>query len=263
MRLAVAQPPAELDGVQARMRWLSDALPGIVAKGADLVLLPELFACGYNIGAQVSDRAEPRDGPTLATLSRLASAHGLAIHCGYAERENGQVYNAALCIGPGGQILGQHRKLAIPPGFERAQFSAGAGCQLFEWAGFRIATLICYDAEFPETVRHVSGLGAELVLVPTALGAEWGWVAERMIPTRAYENGVYLAYANSAGVENGLHYLGQSVIAAPNGTEAARAGDRPEILFADLDKARIKAAQARLPYLRDRGQIRLDSPLQD
>ncbi len=162
-----------------------------------------------------------------------------------------------MCIGPDGALLGHHRKLAIPPGFERAHFSAGAGATLFDYRGFKIATLICYDAEFAETVRHVAALGADLVLVPTALGAAWGWVAETMIPTRAYENGVFLAYANGAGAQGDMTFLGQSVIAAPMGVELARAGSEPEILYATLDLDQVATAQARLPYLQDRTTLHL------
>lgn len=258
MRLAVAQAPADLDSTSARLDWLRDALPAIAQHGADLLLLPELFACGYNIGDALPARAEPRDGPTFRAMSQMAQAHGLAIHYGYAERADGLIYNAALCVSPGGDVLCNQRKLAIPPGFERSHFSPGAGCHLFSYRGMRIATLICYDAEFPETVRHVAALGAQLVLVPTALGAQWGWVAHSMIPTRAYENGVYLAYANSAGTENGLTFLGASVIAGPNGQESARAGPAPEVITADLDPAQVAAAQARLPYLKDRFALKLD-----
>ena len=252
----MAQSPAELDTPAKRLTWLRDVLPEIAASGADLVLLPELFACGYNIGDAVQDRAEATDGPTAGAIAGMARQHGIAIHYGFSERADGRFYNAALCIGPDG-VLGHHRKLIIPPGFERDQFTAGRDCQLFNYRGLLIATLICYDAEFAETVRYVAGLGAELVLVPTALGAEWDWVAERMIPTRAYENGIFLAYANSAGVENGFSYLGKSVVAAPDGVEAARAGAEAEVMFADLDTARVAAAQARLPYLKDRASINL------
>ena len=256
-RLAVAQSPAELDTPAKRLKWLRDALPDIAASGTDLLLLPELFACGYKIGDTVQDRAEAADGPTASAIAGMARQHGIAIHYGFAERADDRLYNAALCLGPDGVVLGHHRKLVIPPGFERDHFTAGRGCQLFHYRGLRIATLICYDAEFAETVRHVAELGAELVLVPTALGAEWDWVAERMIPTRAYENGIFLAYANSAGVENGFSYLGKSVVARPDGVEAARAGAIAEIIFADLDTARVAAAQARLPFLKDRSSIKL------
>ena len=256
-RLAVAQSPGELTGKTARLDWLGKALDKVAKNGADLVLLPELFSCGYNLGNRLIDKVEPSDGETATSLAQLANEFGIAIHYGYAELSDGKIYNAAQCIGPDGFVLGHHRKLAIPPGFERDIFVAGQGCQLFSYRGFKIATLICYDAEFPETFRHVAALGADLVLVPTALGEKWGWVANKMIPTRAFENGVFLAYSNSAGIENGLHFLGESFIATPDGREIARAGRDPEIVYANLDRGLVAKAQARLPYLVDRQKLRL------
>lgn len=256
-RLAVAQAPANLGAPAGRLEWLRATLPGISAAGADLLLLPELFACGYNIGDAVQSRAQPCDGPTFVAIADMARAHGIAIHYGFAEHAGDALYNSAICVSPNGSVLGHHRKLMIPPGFERMHFTPGRGCQLFDYHGLKVATLICYDAEFAETVRHVATLGAELVLVPTALGAQWSWVAQTMIPTRAYENGVYLAYANSAGTENGFEFLGASVIASPDGTEAARAGAEPSVIYADVGKERVTAAQARLPYLRDRLHLNL------
>jgi predicted amidohydrolase len=253
-RLAVAQAPAELATAADRLDWLAQHLTDV---SADLVLLPELFACGYNIADQVHRRAEPSDGPTTHAMAKLARAHGIALLYGYAERSDDLVFNSAMCLGPDGAQIGHHRKLAIPPGFERDHFSAGQGCTVFSYRGLRIGILICYDVEFPETVRHLATKGAQLVLVPTALGADWHWVAHSMIPTRAYENGVYLAYANSAGTENGMTYLGHSVIAAPNGVEAARAGADSEILLAHIDPDRVTAAQSRLPYLLDRRGLKL------
>ncbi|MCR9170483.1 MULTISPECIES: carbon-nitrogen hydrolase family protein [Marivita] len=257
VRLAVAQSPAGLDKTEDRIAWLRDALPDLTAKSIDLVLLPELFLCGYNIGDTLADRAEPADGPGFEAMRDLAQTSGIALHYGFAEADGTHLYNSALCISPDGTVLTHQRKLGIPPGFEQTHFTPGVGCSLFSYRGMRFATLICYDAEFPETVRHVASLGAEVVLVPTALGAQWGWVAHTMIPCRAYENGVYLAYANSAGSQNGMEFLGASVIAAPGGAEAVRAGSEPEVIFADLDRAKVQAAQARLPYLKDRLSLKL------
>jgi len=253
--LAVAQSPAELATTQDRLNWLSDVMPAVAVEHTDLLVLPELFATGYNIGDQVLARAEPADGAIAQTIAALAKAHGIAIHYGFPEADGDAIYNAAQCFGPDGAHLSGHRKLAIPPGFEREHFTPGQECTLFTYRNVRIATLICYDAEFPEAARHVASLGAELILVPTALGAQWEWVAQRMIPTRAFENGVYLAYANSAGVENGMAFLGQSVIATPDGQELARAGVDPEIIFGTLQLEKVPAAQTRLPYLKDRGAL--------
>ncbi|MDU8946238.1 nitrilase-related carbon-nitrogen hydrolase [Ovoidimarina sediminis] len=76
-----------------------------------------------------------------------------------------------------------------------------------------------------------------------------------MIPTRAYENGFYLGYANSAGYERGLNYLGQSLIAAPDGKEVARAGPGSEVIHGTLPMETVPAAQSRLPYLKDRASL--------
>lgn len=247
-RLAALQAPV-LAGCEARLDWLAAQLPKAVAAGANLVALPELFAHGYNIGDTLRTLAEPQDGPLRARIGELACAHGLAILYGYAERAGDRIFNTAACVDASGALVGHHRKLAIPPGFEQGIFTAGAGIRLFDLAGLRIAILICYDAEFAETARHAATLGAQLIVVPTALGAAWGWVADQMIPTRGYENGVYLAYINHAGVEEDMHYLGRSLIAAPDGQELARAGAAAEMLIAEIDHARVTAAQARLPYL--------------
>ena len=257
-RLAVGQAPAGLATPQARLDWLSDALPGVAAQHADLLLLPELYATGYNIGDQITARAEPADGPFAQAIAALAMAHGVAIHYGFAETDGHAISNAAQCIGPCGTRLGGHRKLVIPPGFEKEHFTPGQGCTLFSYRDVRIGTLICYDAEFPETARHVASLGAELILVPTALGAQWAWVAQNMIPTRAYENGVFLAYANSAGTEHGMTFLGQSFIASPGGQEIARAPSETGIIYGTLHLENVSTAQKRLPYLRDRKTLGLD-----
>lgn len=250
-RLAIGQSPAELTTVQARLEWLCAAMPEITAQKTDLLLLPELFATGYNIGDQIAARAEPADGPTAQAIAALAKLNGVAIHYGFAEQDGTHTYNSAQCFGPDGARLGGHRKLAIPPGFEADHFTRGQGCRLFTYRGLRIATLICYDAEFPETTRHVASLGAELILVPTALGGQWSWVSKSMIPSRAYENGVFLAYANSAGVENGMRFLGQSFIATPEGQELVRAGAASELIIGDIQRDRVAIAQRRLPYLED------------
>jgi len=255
LNIAVAQSPADLAGPQARLAWLSDCLPRLSGQQTDLLILPELFLTGYNIGGKVSDWAEAADGPSAQAIAELARAHRVAIHYGFSERKGGGLYNSASCIGKDGSLLSTHRKLLLPPGFEGDHFSPGGSYTLFEIEGFKAATLICYDAEFPETFRAVAGAGAELVLVPTALGAQWGVVANTVIPARAFENGVYVCYANSCGHENGMGFFGGSCVIAPDGRELARAGAGEELLHASIDNQAIQAAQSRLPYLADRRRL--------
>ena len=255
--LAVAQSPAGLAGSSARLDWLEHQLNAHAAAKFDMLVLPELFACGYNIGDEVVAVAEPANGPIAMQISKLARRYNLAIHYGFAERDAGKLYNAAQIFGPDGTCYGRHRKLILPPGFESSYFTTGRHIDLFDYGGLTFATLICYDAEFPELARHAAMRGADVILVPTALGHQWGWVAHQMIPTRGFENGVFLAYANHAGREDGLSYLGASFIAAPDGEILVRAGVVPDIIAAPIEKGRVTAAKKRLPYHQDVGKIQL------
>jgi 5-aminopentanamidase len=168
--------------------------------------------------------------------------HQLAIHYGFLEKAPDGFYNVAQCIAVDGQTLCLQSKLMLPPRFEGNHFTAGQSCFLFSRKGFNIATLICYDSEFPETFRLVAEMGAHLVLVPTALGVQWVHVATKVIPTRAFENGVYVAYANHAGIEQDMKYLGQSCIIGRNCKELARTGEGEEVLIARLDLENIDSS---------------------
>lgn len=119
-----------------------------------------------------------------------------------------------------------------------------------------IAIVICYEVEFPESIRNAAVAGAHLVLVPTALITKWDVVVSRVVPTRAFENGVWIAYANHAGHENGFDYLGASKIVAPNGEITVDAGTEEGLISAEIDLEKLKVAQARMPYLRDFGKLK-------
>jgi len=255
LKVVVGQCPADIEGPNARLEWLKEKLGHIRDLKADLLILPELFFTGYNVGGKISERAEEKNSPSLQHVATLAQKYQIAIHFGYAEKRNGALFNSAICYDANGEVVGHHRKLLLPPGFEGEYFDAGVDFTLFEMGGLKIATLICYDAEFPENFRQVVSAGADLVVVPTALGEQWGIVSEKLIPTRAFENGVFVCYANYSGQENGLSYFGGSCIVGPDGKDLARAGRISETIFANLDIAAVKTAQSRLPYHADRAKL--------
>ena len=114
-------------------------------------------------------------------------------------------------------------------------------------------------AEFPEAVRNVTQLGAEVVVVPTAVGIQWDQVPNQVIPTRAFENGVFMLYANYSGKEKKSEYCGRSCIVDPTGRDIARAGHNEEILVATLDCSAVQSARSRLPFLTDCDCIPIES----
>ncbi len=103
--------------------------------------------------------------------------------------------------------------------------------------GSRRPWSICYDIEFPESVRAAAVRGAELLLVPTALAGGFDAVPQVLVRARALENQLTVAYANHTGAEEGYDFLGGSVVAGPDGTVLAAAGHGAELLFAELGGA--------------------------
>jgi predicted amidohydrolase len=253
MRLAIFQ--CDTAGLTPKQRLLRLKKAATEAD-AGLLLCPELFMSGYAIVADIQRFAEPADGRFASEAARIARDTGTALVYGYPELAEGEMYNAALVIDADGDCLANHRKLAIPPGLETGLFSNGSGLTLFDIGAIKFAVLICYDAEFPEAVRAAAQAGAQVILVPTALKEQWGVVAERVIPARAFENGVYLLYANHAGSEGAISYLGGSCIVAPDGKDIQRADKAETVISASVDLTCVDIAQQSLPYLNDVNALR-------
>lgn len=247
MRIAVFQSEADESEPEQRISKLEQALK---QQQTDLLICPELYTSGYNMGELIKSRAESHNDNISIQIAELAKRYNTAIVYGYPEADNNNIYNSALCIDNNGKQLANHRKLLLPPGFESDYFKAGDSMSFFSINGAKFCILVCYDAEFPESVRAAALAGAHCIIVPTALSDNWGVVADKVMPARAFENGVWLFYANHAGTENGLSYYGGSCIVKPDGSDAARAGADEETIYAKIDIDAVISAQQRLPYLK-------------
>ncbi|MGN6290673.1 MAG: nitrilase-related carbon-nitrogen hydrolase, partial [Sphingopyxis terrae] len=185
---------------------------------------------------------QPAEGRWHQEIAAIAAEAGLAILYGHPERSEGRVFNTATLVDRDGTVLARHRKTHLFGDLDRAVFAPGdALSAIADLDGTRVGVLICYDVEFPEAVRALALAGVDLVAVPTALMRPEEIVARTLVPARAYENQVYVAYANRIGTEGDLDYCGESCVVAPDGEELARAGTEEALLLAD-DLAARKAA---------------------
>ena len=246
LSLALWQTP-HLDTTAQSLARLDAVAAQASAQGADLLLCPEMGLTGYAIGPdRVAALAEPADGPLAQAVSTIAQRHGIAIVYGYPERhpEGGQPFNAAQAIGPQGEPLGRYRKTHLYGALDHAQFSAGdAASRVFVWRGWRLGLLICYDVEFPEAVRSLALQGADAVLVPTANMVGFDEVSTLLVPARACENRLCLAYANACGAEGNTPYNGLSTVADARGAVLAQAGRTEALLVAPLQRAALLTAR--------------------
>jgi nitrilase len=95
-------------------------------------------------------------------------------------------------------------------------------------------------------------MGANVILVPTALTDEYAAVPDFIVPARSIENQVYIAYCNHAGVENGMRFLGGSCLTGMDGKALAAAGTGEALIIADISKLEQDAAAKTYPYHCDR-----------
>jgi predicted amidohydrolase len=255
LRTALFQSSGELSDVERNIEILDAAARRAAGAGAGLLIAPEMFLTGYAIGDDIHRLAEPADGPSAQRLAEVAVAHGVALAYGYPERgAGGETYNAVQLIGPDGQRLANYRKTHLFGGFERKYFTPGdTPVVQADLHGLRLGFLICYDVEFPENVRAHALAGTDLLVVPTAQMHPFEFVAESLVPTRAWESQLYVAYVNRHGVEGEFEFVGLSCLAGPEGGAAlARAGRGEELLLADADPEVVRASRAANPYLADR-----------
>jgi predicted amidohydrolase len=225
------------------------------AQGADLLVCPEMSLTGYQIGAAgVAALAEPANGPLAQAGATLAQRHGIAIVYGYPERhaEGLKPYNAVQCIAADGQRLANYRKTHLFGDIDRAQFSPGdAAPAVFAWNGWQLGLLVCYDIEFPEPARGLALQGADAILVPTANMIAFDEVQRVLLPARALENRVFVAYANACGREGDTTYGGLSTVCGAMGAVLAQGARDEELLFASLSLASQPVTRETSP-LRDR-----------
>jgi len=246
--LALFQHECGSDTPSDRLDALDEAMQKAARAGADLLITPELYLSGYNIGDDVVELAESADGPSLIRAGEIAARHGVALLLAYPERVGETLHIAAALIGKNGERAADFRKLHCAGAWERSTFSPGAGIVTGTIDGVTIAPLICYDVEMPEAVRAAARAGADIVAVPTALRHQYVHLTRTMIPTRAFENGLFVAYVNQAGSEGDWTYCGNSTIAGPSGY-VRHAGTEPELMFETIDLQDIVRARAELPYL--------------
>jgi predicted amidohydrolase len=256
MRIAVLQMQAVAGDVKANLARIASAASDANSEGADLLVAPELAVTGYGAGDALRDLAEPADGGQVRALEAIAAGAGLAVIAGFAERAGDAIHNSAALVGHDAAPV-VYRKSHLYGDYERALFVPGAPAATIAMVrGRRVGMLICYDVEFPENVRRLAVAGAEIVAVPTALprGRFSSMIAERVIPVRAFENQVFVAYADHHGRDPLFAYAGLSQIAAPDGTALASApADGDALLIADIDPGDYAHSRAENTYLRDLG----------
>ena len=263
LQLALSSP-GEAENIAAIALLVEQA----AAQGAQLILPPELFSGPYF--CKVEDEAlfalarPTAEHPSVIAMQALAARLKVAIPTSFFERDGQHYYNTVAMIDDRGEVLGTYRKSHIPdgPGYEeKFYFRPGnSGFKVWDVCGAAVGVGICWDQWYPEAARAMALMGAELLLYPTAIGAEpydAGLDTSRMwrraMQGHAVSNCMPVVAANRIGVEEGQSFYGHSFIADEWGDLVAEfAGEESGVLIARLDLARAAKHRAGMGFFRDR-----------
>lgn len=222
---------------------------------SDLILLPEVWPCGYFSFDRYQAESEPVNGPTVRAFQKKAVARECHILMGsIVEDDNGRLYNTSLLIDPRGKIIARYRKIHLfgYQSEERNLLSPGTDITVQDtpWGPAGIST--CYDLRFPEFFRKMVDAGARIFLVPSA------WPLVRLDAwtlfnrARAHENLAFLFSCNCAGSNAGKRYAGHSMVVDPWGKVVAEAGEEACFVSTEVDPGLVASAREEFHALRDR-----------
>ena len=239
------------------------------ARGADLIVFPELTLTTFFPRYHVTDQAEfehwyEREMPNRATqpLFDCARELGMAMSFGYAElTADGHRYNTAILTDRKANIIGKYRKVHLPG---HAEFDDERSHQHLEKYYFEPGDLgfpvwrtehgitgmcICNDRRWPETYRVMGLQGVELILLgyntPSVNAQKNSEGSEKrlfhsnlVVQSGAYQNSTWVVSVAKAGVEDGHPLIGGSVIVNPDGEIVAQTTSEDDELIrhrCDLD----------------------------
>jgi len=253
LKIGFIQFAPVLGDAQATIRKIDGLIDQ--TKITDILVLPELCNSGYNFTSfeeawETSERIE--DSIFINYLISKCKQFNLYIVSGFNERDNKDLYNSAILIGPKGYI-GKYRKLHLFMN-EKDYFKPGnIGLPVFDIGLCKIGMLVCFDWIFPEVWRILALKGAEIICHPSNLVLPG--LAQKAVPIHALTNRIYTITANRIGIEGDLSFTGLSTIANPNGDilfQASRTEEATVIKDIDIRLARDKIITKKNDLFSDR-----------
>jgi predicted amidohydrolase len=224
---------------------------------ADLYIFGEYFLMGDRCKDEYRDLAETIEGPSIQQLKKVAVHKHCHLVFGMIlkdENVDGLLYNAAILIQPNG-TANAYKKWFLPnsgPFEEKIFFDQGEDLPVFSTALGKIGLLICYDINFPELAKALTLQGADLLVCISASPSVTRKYFETLLPARALENTVFVAFVNLAGNQEDLIYWGGSQVYDPLGSLLIKAPYfKQSMVTWDINLKELEPARARRPVLRD------------
>ena len=255
LKLAICQIRTELDRAET-MEKAARMVREAAENGAKIVVLPEMYNTpyspdGFREAASLGHEDSVRQMSAWARENRILLVGG-----SIPEIEDGRMYNTCFIFDAEGRQIARHRKVHLfeinVPGMrfsEKKNFTEGRDVTTFETPWGTMGAAVCFDVRFPELFRAMARRGARMIFVPAQFNLRTGpnhW--EMSMRARAVDNELFIVAASAARYE-GFHYecWGHSLVVDPFGVVLCQADEKEQILYAEIDLARVDEVRAQLP----------------
>lgn len=268
LNVAIVQMAPELGKMEANIARMADWIRIIAtAQPVDIIIFPELSVTGYEGGQRFAQMAQRVPGAASNVLGQHASEFGVYVLVGMAVKEKVEtvLYNSAVLIAPDGSLAGEYRKIHLPAE-ERLVFRPGYKLAPIETEFGVLGIMLGWDLVFPEVARNLVLDGAEVLLLPSAWEARNMAIWRNLLVSRAYENEVFLAAANSIGIEPSYTFGGESAVLGPQGDILGKippleegddsTGEGYVVARLDLDEIRRRREESQIMLARQPGAYR-------
>jgi omega-amidase len=226
------------------------------ARGADLVLLPEMFATGFTMEPRAC--AEDPDGPSVQWLRTNAAELGAAIGGSLAMQVEGGFRNRFVLATPDGAVQHYDKRHLFRMAGEQHSYDAGNARIVFAWQGWRLCAQVCYDLRFPVWSRARGDYDALLYVANWPARRREHWRA--LLLARAIENQCFVIGVNRTGIDGkGIEYSGDSLVIDPWGRTLLDAGTREGAHAVMLEAATLAECREKFPVHLDADQFELRS----
>ncbi len=244
VQVAPQPGPLTAESIKANLAHAAEWTTRCVeSTGAELVVLPETATTGFTpaISAEdLWDLLSEAPGPITESLAETARTLGVHVVLGTYLRgpARGTVHNAAVFLGPAGDVIGVYRKTHLFTGEAAASqgwVTPGEEVAVIDTPLAKLGAVICFDGDYPELARILAVQGAEVIVRPSAL-LRSADIWELTTRARAYDNHVHIVGANAVGADpGGLLYFGNSLIVTPIAEVIARGTTHEGWVSARLD----------------------------
>lgn len=252
IKIALAQMDLVLGEPDQNFRKAESWIKKASNEEADLILLPELWASGFDLKNRQTYAAHLNEGD-FARMKLMAVKNNIMVGGSLIEQDKDNFYNTFVLFDKNGDVVNSYRKVHLFRMLKEEQyFKPGNQLKISDTDWGKIGLAICYDLRFPDMFRAYGVKGVEIILIV----GEWAqkrishWC--ELLRARAIENQCFVAAVNKSGVSKGENLGGFSAVINPMGDYLAQGNDQEELLFAEINIKEVSKTRRWMPVFEDR-----------